>query len=358
MASPMVLFIIRRLLAIPITLFIVTMVLYAIACLTPPQVRAEIYMPSTNRQLTAEQRQRLIQNIINERGLDQPFPIQYARWLGTLLQGDWGWSPTMRTDILPALLYRTPVTVELTLYSLLLYLPLGLFFGVIASWQKGNSIDNNLRLSAFIATSIPPFILALVLLSIFYVGLRWFPPDRLSPRLSLEVQREGFSQITGLVSIDSLLNGRMDIFVDSLRHLVLPVFTLSLYHWATTMRVMRISMLETLDTEYMTAAKARGIRLKSQLWKHGFRNAMIPALTSSILSAASLVTGVYVVERIFTFPGISEIITRAIQIDGSDIVSSLAFAIYSTLIVLPLMTGMEIVQAIIDPRIREGVAAE
>jgi peptide/nickel transport system permease protein len=356
--SPLVLFILRRILAIPVTLLIVTMVLYAIACLTPPEVRAEIYMPATNRQLTAEQRQRLIQNIINERGLALPFPIQYARWLGTLLQGDWGWSPTMRTEILPALIYRTPATVELTLYSLLLYLPLGLFFGVLASWQQGKGIDNNLRLSAFIATSIPPFILALVLISIFYVGLRWFPPDRLSSRFSLEVQREGFQQFTGMISLDALLNGRTDIFVDSIRHLVLPVVTLSLYHWATTMRVMRISMLETFDTEYMTAAKARGVRLKAQLWKHGFRNALVPALTSSILSAASLMTGVYVVERIYSFPGISEIITRAIQVSGSDIVSSLAFAIYSTLIVLPLMTGMEIVQAIVDPRIREGVAAD
>ncbi len=353
---PLVQFIIRRLLAIPITLLIVTLVLYAIACLTPPEVRAEIYMPATNRQLTAEQRQRLIQNIIDEKGLDQPFPIQYSRWLTTIIQGDWGWSPTMRTEILPALVYRTPATLELTLYSLLLYLPLGLFFGVIASWQKGTARDNNLRLAAFIATSIPPFILALVLISIFYVALRWFPPDRLSSRFSLEVSREGFQQFTGLITIDALMNGRTDIFWDAVRHLVLPVFTLSLYHWATSMRVMRISMIETFDTEYMMAAKARGVRLGGQLWKHGFRNAVIPSLTSSILGAASLMTGVYIVERIFVFPGISEIITRAIQVAGSDIVSALGFAIYSTLIVLPLMVGMEILQAFVDPRIREGVS--
>lgn len=354
---PLVQFIIRRIVAIPITMLIVTVVLYAIACLTPAEVRAEIYMPVTNRILTAEQRQRLILNIIDEKGLDQPFPIQYSRWITTILQGDWGWSPTMRTEILPALLYRTPATVELTLYSLLLYLPLGLFFGVIASWQQGTSIDNNLRLSAFIATSVPPFILALVMLSIFYAGLKWFPPDRLSSRLSLEVQREGFESFTGLMTIDALMNGRTDIFIDAVRHLVLPVFTLSLYHWATSMRVMRVSMIEAFDTEYMMAAKARGVRLGGQLWKHGFRNALVPALTSSILGAASLMTGVYIVERIFVFPGISEIITRAIQVTGSDIVSSLGFAIYSTLIVLPLMVGMEIIQAVVDPRIREGVSA-
>jgi peptide/nickel transport system permease protein len=314
-------------------------------------------MPATNRNLTLEQRQRLIDNIIDEKGLDQPFPVQYSRWMATILQGDWGWSPTMRTEILPALIYRTPATIELTLYSLLLYLPLGLFFGVIASWQRGKTIDNNLRLSAFIATSVPTFILALVMLGIFYVGLRWFPPDRLSSRFGLEIQREGFAQFTGLITIDALLNGRTDIFVDAIRHLVLPVFTLSLYHWATTMRVMRISMIETFNTEYMMAAKARGVRQRSQIWKHGFRNALVPALTSSILGAASLMTGVYIVERIFVFPGISEIITRAIQVAGSDIVSSLGFSIYSTLIVLPLMFGMEIVQAIVDPRIREGVSA-
>ncbi len=354
---PLVQFIVRRIAAIPITMFIVTVVLYAIACLTPAEVRAELYMPATNRQLTSEQRQRLIQNIVEEKGLDQPFPIQYSRWLTTVLQGDWGWSATMRSEILPALIYRTPATVELTLYSLLLYLPLGLFFGVLAAWQKGSSIDNNLRLSAFIATSVPPFILALVMLSIFYAGLRWFPPDRLNSQFGLEVQREGFEQYTGLMTIDALLNGRTDIFADAVRHLVLPVFTLSLYHWATSMRVMRISMIEVFNTDYMMAAKARGVRMGGQLWKHGFRNALVPSLTSSILGAASLMTGVYIVERIFTFPGISEIITRAIQVAGSDIVSALGFSIYSTMIVLPLMVGMEIIQAIVDPRIREGVSA-
>ncbi len=354
---PLLAFIIRRLIAIPVTLFIVTVILYGIACLTPVETRAALYMPATNRILTEEQYQRLLDNAIQAHGLDQPFPIQYASWLQTTLKGEWGYSPTMREEILPSLLRRTPATVELTLYTLLLYLPIGLAMGVMAAWQRGKPMDNNFRLSAFIATSIPPFILALVLLSIFYAGLRWFPPDRLSNSLGRVVASEEFRSFTGLLTIDSLLNGRTDIFVDSVRHLVLPVITLSLYHWATTLRVMRVSMIDVLGSDYITAAKARGVRTGGQVWKHAFRNALVPSLTSSILSAASLLTGVYVVERIFSFPGISEIITKAVQGSGTDIVSTLGFAIYSTMMVLPLMTFLEIIQAVVDPRIREGVSS-
>lgn len=359
---PLLVFLIRRLLAIPVTLFIITLILYASAMLTNAETRAEIYMPRSGAWMTTEARANMIQDIIRRKGLDQPFPVQYGNWLVSLLRGDWGYSPTMQEDMLPALVRRTPATLELTLYALLLFLPLGIISGVIAAWRKEQGVDAILRLGAFVGTAIPPFVLALVLLALFYVALNWFPPNRISTSYRIEINADDFRQFTGLLTVDSLLNGRTDIFVDAARHLVLPVITLSLAQWATILRVMRISTVEVLDTEYLMAARARGVSERGQVWKHAFRNALVPALTSSILSAASLVTGVYVVERIFNIPGISEVITRALEqgIGGlapSDIVSGLGFAIYSSLIILPLMTVLELAQAAIDPRIRQGATA-
>lgn len=361
---PILLFVLRRLAAVPITLLIITATLYAIAMLTPPEARAELYMPNTNaNRITPEVRERMIADIVRRYGLDQPYPVQYGSWLRQLLRGQWGYSPSMNEDILPALVRRTPATIEVTLYSVLLFIPLGLISGVIAAWRREGRVDNNFRFAAFVATSIPPFVLGLVLLTIFYAGLRWFPPDRISTPLRFVVNNpEEFRTFTGLLTVDGLLNRRWDVISDAFRHLVLPVFALSLAHWATVGRVMRVSVIEELGKEYIIAARSRGVRTRALLWKHAFRNAMIPALTSSVLSAASLVTGVFVIERIFLINGISEIITESLQtgiggVGAADVTAALGFAVYSVLIVIPLMTILEIIQAIVDPRIREGITS-
>jgi len=133
----------------------------------------------------------------------------------------------------PALLNRTPITLELGIYSLLLLIPLGLLSGVFAGWKRSGVFDRLFRGVAFLSTSTPSFILALVLLSIFYIQLDWFAPGRISSQYGMEISSDLFRQVTGMLTIDSLLNGRLDIFWDAWRHLVMPIFTLSLYHWAT-----------------------------------------------------------------------------------------------------------------------------
>ncbi len=119
-------FLIRRFLLIPISLLVITMVLYGGVMLTPPEARAELYMPKTNRELTEEQMERLRNLIIERYHLREPFYIQYAYWVKSLLQGSWGYSPSINEDVLPALLRRTPVTLELALYSLIMFVPLGI----------------------------------------------------------------------------------------------------------------------------------------------------------------------------------------------------------------------------------------
>jgi len=346
-------FLLRRLFSILITFFVVTATIYGIILLTPVETRAKLYAGRRTRiGLPLELERRRIEAIIREYGLNDPYPVQYFRWVSRLLRGKWGWSPLLRSEVLDALLVRTPATAELTLYSLLLFIPLGLASGAVAGWKRDRLADHGFRLVAFIATSIPPFVLGLVLISIFYVGLHWFLPGRLGTAERLMVGSFSFKTFTGLLTIDGLLNGRPEVSLDAIRHLVLPVVTLSLVHWATLGRVTRAAMIEELGKEYIVAAQARGLPRRQILWGHALRNAIVPGLTSSALSAASLVTGVYVVEAVFGWPGVSRLIT--ISIWQPDAPLAVGFAVYSVLVVLLVMIPLDVIQAIADPRMREG----
>ncbi len=351
--SPILRFLFSRLISIPLTFVVITSVLYAGVMLSPPETRATLYLPKRlSSRMTDAQFENLIQQIIERHHLNKPFPVQYVSWLSSLFSGTWGYSPTLQDDVLSALLQRTPATAELALFSLLLFIPFGLFSGVLASTHYQRAGDSLFRLLAFVATSFPTFILALVLLALFYVSLRWFPPERLGMEIGFVVTDPGFHNYTGLLTIDGLLNSRMDVTLDALRHLVLPVFTLSLAHWATLARVMRVSMLDEYGKEYILAARARGISQRSVAWKHALRNALAPALASTALSAATLVTGVFVVEIIYNFHGVSDLIVRGLT-TTPDAPAALGFAVYSVLVVLVLMFVLDLVQVIIDPRFRQ-----
>lgn len=353
--TPFVKFVISRFIIMLVSLLVITATLYGlIVMLMPPEVRATAYVPPWgSRHTSAEQ---MLESAINEHGLRDPFPVQYARWMGNLLRGDWGTSTVMNAEVLDILLQRTPATVELLLFSLLIFVPLGLFSGVAASWKRGTPSDFWFRSFAFIATSIPPFVLGLMLLAIFYISLHWFLPGRLSPATNLAVNSADFKSFTGLVTIDGLLNFRFDVTVDAFRHLLLPAITISLAYWATLGRVIRISMIEELNKEYIVTARGKGLHGQQILWQHAFRNAIVPGLNSIALSAAMFLTVAFVVETIFGYPGISKPMSSSLLSRSPDVDMALGFAVYSTLLVLPLMFILDIFQAIIDPRIREGVS--
>lgn len=353
---PMLRFVITRLISIPVTLFIITLTMYSFVMLTPPEVRATLYFPEgfNPDRLTTEKLQAYIESIIKRQHLREPFPIQYAMWVSNLARGDWGYSPVLNDKVLAALLRRTPVTAELTIYSMLFFIPLGLASGVLAGSKKGRLADHRFRLVAFVATSIPTFVLALVFLSVFYVLLHWFPPERVGIAISQEIHSPSFHQYTGLLTLDGILNGRVDVSLDAARHLVLPVITLSLLHWATLGRVTRASIIEELQKDYIIAGRAHGLPEAIVVWRHALRNSLTPALTSSALAAASLVTGVFIVEVIYNFKGVSDIIVSTAR-DIPDAPAILGFAVYSVLIVLFIMLALDLIQAFLDPRVREGI---
>lgn len=355
---PMVRFLLRRLALIPITFILTTAALYAVVMLAPAEERAALYVPRSDRsEMPAGAYERFIQRTIEEHGLNDPYPVQYVRWLGNLLRGEWGWSPSLRGDVLPALTSRAPATAELTAYAVILLVPLGLVSGVISASRRDALPDHAFRLTAFGATSTPPFILGLMLLAVFYVAIHWFPPGRLSLAAATAVKSESFRTITGMYTIDGLLNRSPDITLDAARHLLLPVLTLAVAHWATMGRVTRAAMIEALRAPYVTSARARGLRPRAVVWRHALRNAAVPGLTSSALAAAALVTGVFVVEVIFDIKGLSELLVRSFQ-GPPDASLAVGLSVFSILLVLPIMLTLDVVQAVVDPRVREGLNAQ
>lgn len=356
--SPFLRFLILRLLLVPLTLLVVTASLMAMLSTVRPEVRALQYLPYgvqlMSIEMTAEQLHQAAAPVIEKYHLEEPFPVQYAYWIISVFTQGGGYSPTVKGEVIAALLRRTPVTAELTIYSLLLFIPLGVVSGLRAGWRQSRFLDWRFRITAYIVANLPPFITALFLLGIFYVLLGWFPPGRLGIFFSNEVLSPEFHQYTGLMTIDSLLNWRLDIFFDSVRHLVLPVVTLSLVHWATLGRIVRSTIITERHKEYLTAARSRGIPERHLQWRHALRNILAPALSSSALSAASLFTGVFMVEIIFDLNGVADLVVHAPK-SGLDVPVVMGFSVYSICVVLVIMFVLDILRAILDHRSLESM---
>ena len=313
----------------------------------PFESRVSLYMPDT-KLMNEEHLARIRQQTIERYHLNDPFPVQYLSWVSSLFNSNWGYSPVLGREVLPELIRRMPVTLELLILTLLIQIPLGLVAGVAAAQRKEKASDNVFRITAFIATAFPDFVLAIILLSIFYLTLNWFPPERLSTTYHLLIQGQEFTSYTGFVILDGLLNNQIGVSLDALRHLVLPVLVLGGAHWATLARLTRAEVIEEMQKDYITAAYARGVDNKHAVWQHAFRNALSPALNSSALSAAALVTSVFVVERVFNLKGVSLLLMYQSTI-VPDAPAILGFALYSVILVLVIMFFLDILQAILLP---------
>ncbi|MDR7426416.1 MAG: ABC transporter permease [Armatimonadota bacterium] len=342
----MTVFIARRLLLLPLVGIGVTLLIFSLLQLLSPQQRAALYVTDP-RQLQA------IDSIIREHGLDRPVYIQYVQWLGRVLQGDLGWSETAKMPVARAITTFFPATLELTLYTFLPILALGIWLGTKSAVHRDQIVDHFSRLFAIGGQSFPTFVWGLLLLMIFYGAWRLFPPGRLSLEANLVVLDPAqFRTYTHLVTVDALLNGKLWIFLDALRHLALPVITLSLVQTATLVRVTRSSMLETLRQDYVRTARAKGLEEPRVINKHARKNALIPVITLSALLFVGLLNGVVITETIYNYPGIGRWgANAAIQLDAPAVAG---FALFSALLLVLGNLAADILYAWIDPRIRLG----
>lgn len=337
-----------------LTLILITAILYATLMVTPPETRASLYMPKkTSPRMTEEMYEKMLQDMVEKYQLDKPFPVQYVYWAGNLLKGNWGYSPNLQEDVFTGLTRRAPATLELAFYAILIYFPLGLLSGVLAGTRRKGIADRLFRVTAFVATSLTPMILAIIMMVVFYITLRWFAPGRLGTAFAPMITAEGFKSYTGFVTIDGLLNKNPALSLDALRHLAMPALTLAFEQWAILGRITRATIIEENEKEYIISGRSRGLRERTLAWRYALGNAAAPVLTHTMLSAASLMTNVFVVELIFNYPGLSTVGVKSLAFIP-DAPSAMGFAIYSTVIVLILTTLLDFLKVLIDPRLREN----
>ncbi len=349
-------FIIRRLLLVPVLLFGVTVVIFGMMMLLSPTERSALYIRDFPKNEAA------LPGIIKQYGLDDPFYLQYWHWMvgradpvsgerkGGILFGDFGFSRTASEPVVTLIKDRFPNTLDLTIWAVAPVILVGIWLGVQAAVHHNGIIDQAARIFSIVGTSFPTFVFGLLMLMLFYATLHWFQPGRLSDVNLRIISQPGFNHYTSLITFDALLNGRFDIFLDAIRHMVLPILTLSYISWATFLRVTRSSMLETLRMEYVTTARAKGLKESDVIYKHAQPNAMIPVVTLAGFQVISLLGGVVITETVFNYPGIGSAAARAAV--SLDVVAVLGFALFDGLILIVANLIVDILYAVVDPRVR------
>jgi peptide/nickel transport system permease protein len=248
------------------------------------------------------------------------------------------------------LLHRLPATVELALWSFIPIIGVGIWLGMQAAVHHNKLFDQVARVFSIIGWSFPTFVFALLILMLLYAKTGWFPPGRLSDWASQIVLSDGFRRYTQLNTIDALLNGRPDIFIDALRHLILPVITLCYIQWALLLKVTRSSMLEALRQDYVRTARAKGLSEKVVINRHARRNALIPVATLGGLTVVGLLNGVVITETIFNYPGLGSAVAAAA---GSlDVLTVLGFVLFNATLLIVANLVVDVLYAVLDPRIR------
>ena len=336
-------FIVRRLLLLPLVGIGVSILIFLLLQFLTPAMRASLYI-SDPKQLNA------LPDIITKYHLDQPVYVQYWDWLRQVLHGDLGWSQTAREPVADAIRGFFPATLELGLYAFVCILTFGIWLGTTSAVHRDKLIDHISRFTSISGYSLPTFVWALLLLMLFYGQLGWFPPGRLSLEADQFVRSGQFHVYTGLMTVDAAVNRQWWIVWDAVKHLVLPIATLTYFLTAVLVRITRSSMLETLRTDYVRTARAKGLPQRAVVDRHARRNALIPVITLASLLFVGLLSGVVITETVFNYPGIGRWGVSASQ--QLDIPAVTGFAmIFAGILVVGNLCA-DVLYAVVDPRIR------
>lgn len=337
-------YIIRRLLFMILVLVGVSILVFGVLMLIPPGMRVAAYV--TSEKIPPEQ----IESMIRAYGLMDPAPVQYVRWIKNVFKGEFGFSATAEAPVTKAFQQFFPITLELVLFATPLIILFGIYLGTQGAIKKDKPVDHGIRVFAIVGYSLPTFWLGLLLLMFFYGYLGIFPPGTLSNEMKDVVFSPGWHTITGMYTIDGILNWRWDVVVDSLYHLALPTINLIILDSALIMRLMRSSMLESLGQDYIRTALAKGATQRVVHQVHARRNAMLPVITISGILFASLLAGMVITETIFARKGIGWWMARAAtQLDVPAIMFNVLF-LGVVFVVVNLI--VDLIYAAIDPRIR------
>lgn len=280
-------------------------------------------------------------------GLDQPYWIQYLTYLGQVFTGNLGVSigeSFKGQEVLSVILQRLPATVELAIGGMLVATTIGVLTGLVGGVNRNKPIDVFVRLYGTIIFVIPIFWLGEILQLVFAVNLGLLPAQGRFSGLDPP------TTITGLYTIDSLLEGRLDKFLIAIQHLVLPCLTLGLVLSGFFTKTVRANLLRTVNADYVEAAKARGITRGRIISRYAFKNALIPVITVLGLQFAILFAGAVLTERTFSWPGMGSLLLLSINSADYPMIEG-AIVVYAFIIVV-ISVIIDIINGMIDPRVR------
>ena len=282
-----------------------------------------------------------------ELGLDDPLPVQYINYLKDLLHGDLGINYSTRQPVSLELATYVPATVELVLLAFVLAIIIGIPLGIYSAKKKNRLLDHSVRFFSIGAVSLPSFWVALLLQLVFYKALNLLPiGGQLSAMATIFNEKP---HVTGLLLLDCLLTGEFSLFLDALQHIILPCITVSLYPIGLVARMTRSALLEILGEDYITAGRSYGLTEFKMLWKYALKNSLGATATDVALSMGYTLTNTFLVESIFSWPGIGSYISTAVTTLNFPAIMGVTIFGACCYILLNLLADLIIA---LDPRVR------
>lgn len=331
-------YIIRRLMVLPVLLIGVSIIVFALTRIGGSPIG--IYL---SHEMTQEE----VKELEERFHLDDPVPVQYFYWVSGLVRGDLGWSGVAAAPVTDVFLPKLAATMELAVSAALVAVALGVAMGTFAGARRDRLPDHLTRVFSISGAAMPLFWFAILLLIIFWVWLGWFPIGRSTPEIF-----ERISHPTNLYTVDALIAGDLGAFWDAIWHLILPAVTLGYGATAIIARMMRSSLVEELQEDYVDAARAKGLPERLVLRRHARRNALIPTVTVIGLSFGFLLQGSVVAEIIFQWPGLGRWMADSVL--RGDQATIMAYVLFTSVLFLVVNLAVDVVYAYLDRRVVLG----
>lgn len=278
--------------------------------------------------------------------LDKPLIVQFGRYVGDLAHGDLGTSLTTGQSVATDIRTRLPASAELTLLGLIVSILVAVPLGILAATRPGSILDHACRIVATAGVSLPVFFTGLILVYVFYYLLGIAP----APLGRLDIFFSPPPQVTGFYLIDSLIAGNFQLFLASLKQLVLPALTLAIFSLAPIARMTRASMLAVLASDFVRTAHASGLKPFTVIVTYAFRNAMLPVITTLGMVFSFLLGANVLVEKVFAWPGIGSFAVEALI--ASDFAPVQGFVLTMAVMYVALNLLIDVLYGLVDPRVR------
>lgn len=330
---------VRRLLTLPLLLLALTLIVFLISHLVPGDpVAAHLGQQAMENPETVAAFKR-------KWGLDEPIHIQYVTYVKNLVQGDMGVSLRTNNPVTQDLARFFPATLELGVAAILISMFVSLPMGVISAVRRNRPLDHGVRILSLVGLAAPAFWIALLGLYAFYLGLGWLPGfGRLATGMSEPVR------VTGLFTIDSLLQGDWQVFKSAVHHLILPAVVLSASSVGLMTRMIRSSLLDVLSKDYIRTARSKGVLERVILLRHALRNALIPTVTILGVSLGYTLVGAVLTETIFSWPGMGRYGFQAVV--SQDFPATMGVTLVVAVIFSLSNLVVDIIVLLLDPRLR------